>query len=199
MGATFSPLNSRRFLPNPTKPVVQLPGSALWRHLLDTQENGIIMKRFGLAALAAAVMLSLVGGTTLAQKPSGDKEPRKPQASVAAKDKAFATVAADDAAVKNALKADDLTTAKKHIDKTATFTGTVVKVFAPSSNSVVLLNFAKNYREAVSGVVYARSFAKFPDLSKLEGKKVLVTGKVIDFHDQTEVELADAAAIKIIK
>jgi DNA/RNA endonuclease YhcR with UshA esterase domain len=154
------------------------------------------MKRFASLVFAFAALLIAPAS---AQKPSETKEPRKPQAAVAAKDKAFGTVAADSDTVKTALKADDLAAAKKQVGKTATFTGTIAKVFLPDSNSVVLINFAKNYREALTVVVYARNFAKFPDLTALNGKKVVVTGKVSDYRGQPQVELTDVDALKIVK
>jgi DNA/RNA endonuclease YhcR with UshA esterase domain len=154
------------------------------------------MPRFALTILA---VLTLFVASAPAQKPSEKKEPGKPQSAVAAKDKSFATVSAEDAVVKAALKADDLAGAKKQIDKTSTFTGTVAKVFLPDSNSVVLINFAKNYKEALTVVVYARNFAKFPNLNTLRGKKVVVTGKVSDYKGQPQVELTDVSALKIVK
>jgi uncharacterized protein YdeI (BOF family) len=154
------------------------------------------MPRFALAFLAA---LTLIITCAHAQKPSEKKEPGKPQSAVAAKDKSFATVSAEDSSVKNALKANDLAGAKKQIDKTVTFTGTVSKVFLPDSNSIVLINFAENYWEALTVVVYARNFARFPDLKTLNGKKVVITGKVSNYKGKPQVELTDISALKIIK
>jgi DNA/RNA endonuclease YhcR with UshA esterase domain len=153
------------------------------------------MKRF--SALLAVALLTTVS-VVHAQKANDTKPERKPQSAVAAKGKSFATVAATDAAVKNAGKADDLDAAKKQIGKTAAFTGTVDRVFAPKGNSVVLLNFAKDYKKAVVGAVAAKDFAAFPDLKTLKGKKVLVSGKVVEYKGQPQLELTDAAQIKII-
>ena len=152
--------------------------------------------------LVAALAVGTLAGVAHAQKPSGEKggpKSEKPtQTSVAAKGKSFGTIAATDAKVTSATKAEDLTAAKKHLDKTASFVGTVAKVFAPKSNSVVLLNFAKDYKTALIGTIKSSNFAAFPDLKTLEGKKVLVTGKVIDFHGQTEIELTGLEDIKIV-
>ena len=131
---------------------------------------------------------------------SGTAKPAKPagpsQSKVAAKG-AFPTVKA--AAIKGAKPATDLAGAKKLVGKTATFVGTVDKVFETKSHGVVLLNFAKNYKSALIGAVDAKHFAAFPDLAQLKGKKITVTGKVVIFNGAPEVELEKAGAIKIVK
>lgn len=130
--------------------------------------------------------------------PGAASKPDKPQAEVAAKNVTFGKIIATDARVMSATKASDLAAARKQIGKTARFQGTVAKVFAPRSNNLVILNFDKNYRNAVTAVVRSEKFARFPDLKTLEGKKVLVSGKVTDFKGQPEVELAAPTDIKII-
>ena len=74
----------------------------------------------------------------------------------------------------------------------------MTKVYQPKGNSRVLLNFAKDYRKAVVGMVEAADFSKFPDLTTLEGKKVLITGKVSDFKGQPEVHLTTLTSIKLV-
>lgn len=157
------------------------------------------MMRFLIAATAA---LMLTCGAARAQKPAekSGANPAKPtQASLAAKGKSFGTIAATDAEVTGATKADDLAAAKKQVGKSAAFVGNVAKVFTLKSNSIVLLNFAKDYKTALVGAVKAEDFAKFPDLKTLEGKRVLLTGKVIDFKGQPEVELTSPDGIKVIR
>lgn len=122
----------------------------------------------------------------------------KPQAEVEAKAQ-FATVKADDGAVKKALDAKQLDEAKKLIGKEGAFKGTVTKVFAPKGNAVVILDFAPNFKEAVTAVVKAESYPKFPDLNQLKDKKVLVTGKFEDFRGAPQIVLEKLDQIKLIK
>ena len=126
------------------------------------------------------------------------KTKRAPQTQVAAKG-AFPAVKSNDAALKGATSATDLAGAKKLVGKPVRVVGTVVKVYAPKSNGVVLLNFAKNYKTALVAAVKAEDFAKFPALNQLEGRRVLLSGKMVMFKGAPEIELAKAGAIKVVK
>ena len=139
-------------------------------------------------------------GKAAGKAPGKTGKPSKPagpsQAARAAKG-AFLVVKT--AAVKGAIAATDLAAARKLNGKTATFVGVVDKVYAPKSNGVVLLNFAKDYKTALVGAVQAKDFAAFPNLAQLKGKKVTVSGKVVIFKGAPEVMLEKAGAIKIVK
>src|SRR4051812_13232366 len=104
------------------------------------------------------------------------------QSEGASKSAEFGTVFKTDKQNQEAHDAKDLEGAKKLIGKEGVFKGTVAKVFTPKSNSVVILNFAKDYKTAVSAVVKKEDFSKFPDLQTLEKKEVLVSGKVVDYN-----------------
>ncbi len=119
------------------------------------------------------------------------------QATVAAK-KPFATVPAASPAVAKALNAAALDAAQKMIGKAGAFQGTVSKVYVPHGNSVVILDFAFNYHAALTAVVKPDAYAKFPDLSQLEGKHVLISGKFIIFHNAPQIELTSPAQVKVI-
>ena len=130
----------------------------------------------------------------------GNARPARPtrpaQEKLAAKS-AFPTVQASQ--LSGAVPATNLAGAQKLIGKTATFVGVVTDVYAPRSNSVVLLNFAKNYKTALVGAVTSRDFGKFPNLKTLKGKKVALKGKVIRYKGTPEVELTSAGAIRLVK
>lgn len=133
------------------------------------------------------------------RKSDKPKKPKgKPQNELALKS-AFPTIPATDPNVKKALPAGDLAGAKKLLDKPVFVTGTVAKVFVSKSNKVVLLNFAKDYTKALCGAVLAADFGKFPDLTTLEGKKVLLDGKMALYKGAPEVELSQIGGIKVIK
>ncbi len=101
--------------------------------------------------------------------------------------------------MKKALPATDLAGAKKQVGKAAAFVGTVDRTFTPKGNGLVILNFAKDYKTAVTGVVRAKDFAKFPDLKALQGKKVLVSGTVQDYKGRPEIALSAPSQVKIVK
>jgi hypothetical protein len=128
----------------------------------------------------------------------GEAAPRKgPSQKTVARKSAFPFVSA--ASLSRVNKAFDLAAARKQIGKNARFVGVVTQVYTPKSGSIVLLNFAKNYKTALVGVVKARDFAQFPNLQNLRAKKVALSGKVISYHGRPEIELRAPGAIRLVK
>lgn len=153
------------------------------------------MKTRTLAAAFAALLVA----APFAFAQNAEKKDRPAQSAVASKTAAFGSVAAGDGSVKKALPATDLAGAKKQVGKTAAFVGTVDRAFAPKGNGLVLLNFAKDYKTAVTAVVRTEDFAKFPNLKALEGKKVLVSGKVEEYKGRPEVVLTAPTQVKVVQ
>lgn len=121
------------------------------------------------------------------------------QAQAASKTAKFETISKTDAAVKSALDAHDLKSAAGLVGKSGSFSGTVTKIFTPKSGSIVILNFDRDYKTALTAVVKRADWSKFPDLFKLEGKKIYVSGKFVDFHGATEIDLTSPDQIKIVE
>ena len=88
--------------------------------------------------------------------------------------------------------------AKKRIGKEGAFEGTVVKVFSPKTNGIVILNFDKNFRSALTGVLRTKNYAAFPDMQSLKGKRVLITGTFEDYQGQPEIQLTKPEQVKLI-
>ncbi|MBW3638131.1 MAG: hypothetical protein KY445_16930 [Armatimonadetes bacterium] len=101
--------------------------------------------------------------------------------------------------LQGAVAATDLAAARKLVGKNALFVGVVNRVFAPRSGSIVLLNFAPNYKMALVGAVKAADFKKFPPLQSLQNQKVALSGKVISYKGRPEIELTSAGAIRVVK
>lgn len=159
----------------------------------------ICLALFLFASAAQAQDLSKQFPVKDAPASSSKRKPRKkvaPQATVALKTP-FPTVGGS--SIKGAISATDLTTAIKAVGKTVTVVGVVDKVFVPGGGSIVLLNFAKDYKKAVVGAVKKKDFGAFPVLASLKGKKVVISGKMISYKGQPEVELTKPGAIKIVK
>ena len=154
------------------------------------------MFKLRLSFLAVLCALSVPFVSAQDEKPK--PEPAKPQASVASKTAKFGSLKVGDAAIAKALKASDLAGAKKLIGKEGAFEGTVVKVFSPSSNGLVILNFDKNYRNALTAVLRVKHYAEFPDMQSLKGKHVLISGKFEDFKGSPEVVLTKPEQLKLI-
>jgi DNA/RNA endonuclease YhcR with UshA esterase domain len=152
------------------------------------------MKRLLIAPLAIAALL----GASFLPVHAQDKKPMATQASVASKTAKFATVKATDPSVKKAVAATSLDTVMKSVGKSITVVGTVDAVYVPKSNSIVILNFAKEYWTAATAALKAKDYAAFPNMQQLKGKKVLITGTVKEYKEKPEIELLKPAQIKII-
>jgi hypothetical protein len=126
-----------------------------------------------------------------------EKPERRPQHETASKE-APATVRENSESVQKAIDARNLPAARKMLEKTAAFSGEVSALYEPKGNGLAILNFAKNYREAVSAVVDHRDFSKFPVLKQLVGKRVLFTGRVVEYKDRLEVQLTDPKNLAVI-
>lgn len=129
---------------------------------------------------------------------AGDKA-TPAQADVAAKT-AFGTVAASDKMVGSALDAKALPDALKLVGKPGAFQGTVSAAYAPRTHSVVTLDFAPNYHDALTASVKPDAYAKFPNLKTLVGKHVLVSGKfTLNSHGVAQIEMTAPDQVKVIK
>jgi DNA/RNA endonuclease YhcR with UshA esterase domain len=155
-------------------------------------------RRFMAAALVGLAVLAAVAVPVMTRTAFAFRQDNKSQADVAAKTE-FATIAAGDEAVKKAVKATDLDGARGLIGKEGAFEGTVLRVADSPTNTIVFINFGKRRNTAITAVVKSAAFSKFPDLKKLEGKRVLITGKVSDFEGSPEVDLTEASQVKVIK
>jgi hypothetical protein len=120
------------------------------------------------------------------------------QPTVAAK-KEFGTVRAADAAVTKALDAKDLAGARKLVGKPGAFRGKVSEVYSPASHSITILDFAPNYRQALTAVVKPEQYKKFPSLRSLRGKQVLVTGTFTTYRDSVQIELTDPSQLRLVR
>jgi hypothetical protein len=126
------------------------------------------------------------------------RPPRQSQSEVASKDSKFGTITKTDAAYTNALDAHALDEALKQADKTGAFKGTVIGVYEPHGNAMAILNFDKNYRSAMTALLRNENFPKFPELKKLVGKEVIVSGKPVQFQGRAEIILTSPDQIKIV-
>jgi len=121
------------------------------------------------------------------------------QSSAASKSAKFQNVAKTDALYTSALDAHDKAGAEKLIGKTGAFKGTVTKAFTPRSGGIVILNFDDDYKSAMTAVLKKSDFSKFPDVSDLVGKEVVISGKFMDFKGSPEIELSDLKQVALVK
>jgi hypothetical protein len=161
-----------------------------------------------LATLAAVVTLVNAQDTPPAKAPADGKtasstnavpKPAAKQADVASKTAKFASVSKTSDLYKNALDAHALDKAITMVDKEGAFKGTVAKIFEPRGGAMAILNFDENYRNALTALLRKDSFDKFPALTNLVTKEVVVTGKFIDYHGHAEIVLTNVTQIKLVQ
>jgi DNA/RNA endonuclease YhcR with UshA esterase domain len=113
---------------------------------------------------------------------------------------ALSTVAASSPTVTNALAATDLAGAQKMIGKIGAFQGTIKEVYSPSDHDLLILDFAKNYKEALTGFVGKSDIEKFTGLATIvEGKRVVISGKFITYQGHPEIVLTSPTQIVLVK
>jgi hypothetical protein len=121
------------------------------------------------------------------------------QSDLASKTVTFETVKKDSESVTNAVEAHDFTKAKEQIDKKGALRGTVTKIFEPRGNSMAIINFDAKYQSALTAVVRKADFSKFPDLKKLVGKSVVISGKFIEYQGRPEIILTNPEQLKLVE
>lgn len=68
------------------------------------------------------------------------------------------------------------------------------------TKKVKYLNFDDKYpNNSFTGVVFARSFDKFPDLQKYEGETVEITGEISLYNGKPQIIMNDENQIRIVK
>lgn len=123
----------------------------------------------------------------------------KPQSEAADKGGVVGTIAAADSRVKAALSATNLDAIKKVVGKSGSFVGTVADIYVGKDNKITKLNFDPDFHKAISATFFASSYAKFPDLKTLKGKKLLVSGKIEEYHGSYEVVVNGTDQVKVVK
>ncbi len=151
-------------------------------------------------AQAAPAAAPAASPSSSASAKAADGDPiGKAQSVLASKTAAFGTVSASDPAVARALEAHSLADAQKQVGKAGAFQGTVSQAYSPDDHDIVILDFDKKYKTALTAVVMPADYAKFPDLAALNGKHVLVSGTWSAPKGKPQITLTSPAQVKIIQ
>jgi DNA/RNA endonuclease YhcR with UshA esterase domain len=90
------------------------------------------------------------------------------------------------------------TEAKDHVGANALVTGTIAEVYKKSGP--YRLNFEQPYpNHAFTAVIFARNTNDFPEIDKLKGKKVQVSGKIADYRGHPEIVLNSTNQLKVLE
>jgi hypothetical protein len=148
--------------------------------------------------LAVLVGIVLCLSTSVADSPPSHTNATSPAQSSVALNGVFTTVEDGSSSVKTAVSAKDLKAAASLEGKQGVFTGTIAKVYIPGSNSIVVLDFAKDYDTALTAIVKPEAYKVFPDLNKLNGKTIVISGPVTEYHGRPQVVLSELNQIKAV-
>jgi DNA/RNA endonuclease YhcR with UshA esterase domain len=120
-----------------------------------------------------------------------------PAQSSIASTKSFATEPA--AKASRALAAIDLDKAFALVGKKGSFEGTVSQAYTTDNNGIVSLDFARDYKTALTAVVFPKDYKKFPNLQLLKGKSVVVSGQFKAYEGRAEIVMTDPKQVTILK
>ena len=88
--------------------------------------------------------------------------------------------------------------AKEHVNSEATVWGKVIELHKTAK--LVQLNLDKPFpNQPFTVVIFATKTNLFPDLDKLKGKTIEVTGKITEYRDQPQIILASTNQLKIVE
>lgn len=88
--------------------------------------------------------------------------------------------------------------AKEHIGAQAVVRGKIAEVNV--GERVTRLNFEEAYpKSPFTAVVFPRNMSQFPEIEKLNGKTVEVSGKVTAYHEHPEIVLTSSNQVKVIE
>ena len=147
----------------------------------------------------ALVIIALIATFTAHGAAQNRDVQKKLQREVASGTASFATIARSDDAYQKARDAHDLDGAHKVLGQTGSFKGTVTQLFEERDGDLVILDFDKNYRAAMTAIVRNVDFSKFPDMKALEGKEIVVSGKFSEYQGRAQIELTDPGQIQLVR
>jgi hypothetical protein len=121
--------------------------------------------------------------------------------SASAQDSKSSTNSASDAAssgTKSTPLKIEATNAKAHIGSEAVVSGTIAEVNV--GERIVRLNFEQPYpKTPFTAVIFPANTNKFPEIEKLKGKNVEVSGKIAAYHERPQIVLTSTNQLKVIE
>ncbi len=88
--------------------------------------------------------------------------------------------------------------AKEHVNSEGTVSGKVIELY--KTEKLVRLNLDKAFpNQPFTVVIFGAKTNLFPDLDKLKGKTIEVTGKITEYHEQPQIILATTNQLKIVE
>jgi DNA/RNA endonuclease YhcR with UshA esterase domain len=90
------------------------------------------------------------------------------------------------------------TEAKAHIDAQAVVKGTIAEVNV--GERIVRLNFEEPYpKNPFTAVIFPANTNKFPEVEKLKGKTVEISGKIAQYRERPQIVLTSTNQVKVVE
>jgi len=118
---------------------------------------------------------------------------------VAARRGKMGFITREDATYRRALTATDLETLRAHLGQRVIVKGRLVAIHRPESGRVWHLNFSPDYQQALSGVIFAPAFELFPDLGRLVGQELVLTGELSEYRGRLQIILYGPGQVQVVK
>src|SRR5438552_12830478 len=88
--------------------------------------------------------------------------------------------------------------AKDHIGTNAVVSGTIADVY--KGRSTINLNFDQPYpKQTFTAVIFAANTNQFPEIEKLKGKRVEVSGKIVTYQERPQIVVTSTNQLKVIE
>lgn len=100
------------------------------------------------------------------------------------------------------LPANNISELVKYEGDYVVVTGRVAQTYIPESGKVLYLNFARNYKEAITAVIFPNSFGRFEQVNidprnYYTGKRVKVEGKIKLYKGRPQIIVNSPEQINI--
>ena len=104
----------------------------------------------------------------------------------------------DSAAKTNAPIQISATEAKEHIDAQAVVKGKIAEVNV--GERIVRLNFEQPYpKNPFTAVIFPANTNKFPEVEKLKGKTVEISGKIAVYRERPQIVLTSTNQVRVVE
>src|SRR5437899_9463925 len=88
--------------------------------------------------------------------------------------------------------------AKEHVNAEAIVSGKVIELY--KTEKLVRMNLDKPFpNQPFTAVIFANKTNLFPDLDRLKGKTIEVTGRITEYRDQPEIILIRTNQLKVLE
>src|SRR5262249_12211536 len=88
--------------------------------------------------------------------------------------------------------------AKEHIGAQAVVSGTVVEVNV--GERIVRLNFDEPYpKTPFTAVIFPANTNKFPEVEKLKGKSLEISGKIAAYRERPQIVLTNTNQVRVVE